>query len=397
VSPSSADAPGPAPTPRVAAVHRQTRRTLLLAAGFAIAAAVAAIAPHDTGSWLPLHLLLVGALLLAISGATRLFVVTWSAAEPHGDVIVAVQRWLLAAGAAGIAVSREADLPTWTIAAAGVSVGASLVVLGWLLVTEQRRARVARFAAATRFYLTAVGFGLVGTALGILTATGRATARDEHVIVNVLGLVGCVIAGTLPTFVATQARTKMSRRATSTRLHVVLGGLSAGVATAALGAAEALEVVVRVGLAVYVVSLLYLFTLLPAIGGKQLRWAGARLVQLAIGCGWWTVGVAVGVATGTLSHRAVVAVVIGGYAQILLGSLAYLVPVLRGGGHEHLSSGFRATRSWPSVVTLNVGAAALVAGWTTVAGITLTLTVLDALGRGLSLREVRSRGARTDS
>jgi hypothetical protein len=46
---------------------------------FAVSAGVATVVPHRTGAWLPLHLFLVGALLLAISGTTRLFAVTWSA------------------------------------------------------------------------------------------------------------------------------------------------------------------------------------------------------------------------------------------------------------------------------------------------------------------------------
>ena len=40
------------------------------------------------------------------------------------------------------------------------------------------------------------------------------------------------------------------------------------------------------------------------------------------------------------------ALVLGGYVQILVASLAYLAPVLRGGGHVRLSAGFATTRSW---------------------------------------------------
>ena len=52
---------------RVAVVQRQARPTLMLAAVFAVAAIVTAAVPHRTGQWLPLHLFLVGALLMAFN------------------------------------------------------------------------------------------------------------------------------------------------------------------------------------------------------------------------------------------------------------------------------------------------------------------------------------------
>ncbi|HET9611478.1 MAG TPA: hypothetical protein VFP06_17830, partial [Acidimicrobiales bacterium] len=56
------------------------------------AAAVAAVAPHDLGTWLPLHLFLAGGVTAAISGATVLFTVTWAAAPAPPGRLLAVQR-----------------------------------------------------------------------------------------------------------------------------------------------------------------------------------------------------------------------------------------------------------------------------------------------------------------
>jgi hypothetical protein len=53
------------------------------------------------------------------------------------------------------------------------------------------------------------------------------------------------------------------------------------------------------------------------------------------------------------------ALAVGGLAQILVASLAYLGPVLRGGGHERLTQGFALTRSWPGLALANVAAACL--------------------------------------
>ncbi|HRD99682.1 MAG TPA: hypothetical protein PLV68_00185, partial [Ilumatobacteraceae bacterium] len=56
------------------------------------------------------------------------------------------------------------------------------------------------------------------------------------------------------------------------------------------------------------------------------------------------------------------ALVIGGFAQILVASLAYLGPVLRGGGHRRLSAGFAITRSWTSLAAGNAAALAALTG-----------------------------------
>ena len=109
-------------TGRVAAVHREARQTLAIAVLFVIAAPVAAIAPHRTGAWLPLHLFLVGGLLSAISGVTLLLAVTWSAAPAPRPSHAAVQRWLLALGVVGLTVARELDAPTAVLAVCGALV-----------------------------------------------------------------------------------------------------------------------------------------------------------------------------------------------------------------------------------------------------------------------------------
>ena len=69
-----------------------------------------------------------------------------------------------------------------------------------------------------------------------------------------------------------------------------------------------------------------------------------------------TLSFAVSFASDGSDHAVLQALVIGGFAQILVASLAYLGPVLRGGGHGRLTAGFATTRSWLSVVAGNVAA-----------------------------------------
>ncbi|HSP30350.1 MAG TPA: hypothetical protein VLN74_17510, partial [Ilumatobacteraceae bacterium] len=83
---------------RVAQVHAQTRRGLVMTAAFVAAAVVAGVLSIGAGWWLPLHLFVVGALLTAISAVTQMLAVTWSAAPASRPAVAATQRWLLAAG-----------------------------------------------------------------------------------------------------------------------------------------------------------------------------------------------------------------------------------------------------------------------------------------------------------
>ncbi len=419
-SPDSPDSPGPAgaapgpedPRPtgeggrpgkgppkgaagRVAEIQRLTRPTLILAAAFTVAAPITAIAPHDTGAWLPLHLFLVGGLLLAISGATQFFAVTWATAPAPPAAWTAGQRWLLAAGAAGLAVARELDAGPAVVGIFGAAIMAALVILGVLLVAIGRGALAKRFDPSLHHYLAALVAGLAGCALGVMMASDDAGAdivrwRDAHMTLNLLGLVGLVIAGTLPFFVATEARMKMSPQATPTRIDLGLVPLAAGVAIAAAGFASRHPLVGGAGLALYAVGLVALSSILPVPGAKQWRWAGARLVHLAAGLFWWVVTVSVAARLAATGHEpftfeVVMALAVGGFAQILVGSLAYLGPVLRGGGHVRLTAGFRTTRSWAGLVAANAAAAAYLVGAPTAGAVLLGIWLADAAARAVVL------------
>jgi len=394
-APGSAAAP-PGPAGRVAVAQRQARVTLVLAGAFAVTAAVAAVVPHRTGAWLPLHLFLAGTVLLAISGAAPLFAVTWAAGPPPSGRVAAVQRGLLAAGVALLAASHEFAWPGVLAGLGGVGVIAALVVLAASLRRTMAAAVGRRFDPALHAYLAALTAGVAGSALGVVMATdsaGSALARvrTAHVTLNTLGLVGLVIVGTLPFFAATEARVKMSRRATAGAQTAVLGWLCLALAVTVAGFLGSWPAVAAGGLGAYAVGLgSVAVVLLPPVGTKQLAWAGPRLLQLGAGLVWWT-GATVVVAvqatrSDTVFTPAVVgALVIGGYAQILAAALAYLAPVLRGGGHERLTAGFRTTRSWVSLAAANAAAAALAFGSATIATVAITVWVLDTAVRAAVL------------
>lgn len=343
-------------------VHRQARRGLLIAAAFAVAAVLAVVVPHRTGAWLPLHLFLVGTVLSAISAVAPMLAVAWSAAPPPSDAAVRIQRVLLVLGTIGIAFGRELDRGVLVIASSGAAVACSLGLLAVVLARIRRGRLVDRFNPAMDAYLVAVGFGLVGVGLGVALGTGAGgeEIRAAHLTANLLGLVGLVIAATLPYMAATQVRAKMAPRATPVALRATTAAMASAVAVAVISLSLQHPLLGGIGYMLYAAGIIATVALCPIPRLHQLRWAGPRLVLLGMGVLWWLGGL-VALTANTVrgsgpSTRLVSALVIGAYAQILAGSLAYLAPVLRGGGHGRLSQGFRITRTPVAVLAANATA-----------------------------------------
>jgi nitrite reductase (NO-forming) len=201
--------------------------------------------------------------------------------------------------------------------------------------------------------------------------------RAAHVTVNLLGLVGLTIIGTLPFFAATVVRSRMAPRATPRRVVAVVGWQALATAVASVhGVAAA-------GLLAYACGIAGVLALVPTPTGRQLRWAGPRLVALWAGAAWWAVALVAAAGSGDgLAGRWLWVLVVAGYGQILWGSLAYLLPMLRGGGHERLGEGFATTRSWVGLAAANVAGLAFATTATPVAAAALAVWVLDALARG---------------
>ncbi len=312
-----------------------------------------------------------------------------------------MQRALIGVGAAGVAFGHELEAPDWVVATAGTLVSIGLVLLGVLLAQVRLRAVVPRFNAAIDGHLLAVVAGVTGTVLGAFIAGGDtgghlAEIRDAHITINLLGLVGLVIAATVPYFAATVARTKVSPRATPMAVRSLVGLLAASVAVAAGAEIAGSRWVAAVALWVYAAGVAVLLLLLPSLGLRQFKWAGARLFQLLAGIGWWSLAVALlgfeALDGKVVSTRLVTVLVVGGYAQIIVASLAYLGPVLLGGGHERLAAGFATTRSWPSLVLGNTAAVAALCQWQEALAVLVAVWGVDIAWRAATL--IAGRGAR---
>ncbi|GAB3274700.1 multicopper oxidase domain-containing protein [Sinomonas notoginsengisoli] len=342
---TSAGGPGRPGTGR-AAWHRWANApTLAWLAAIAVLAGIHRGIPAS--GWLLTHLALLGAATNAI------LVYSWHFAEallrlpvPSRKSLAARIVLLNAGAAAAMAGVVTAVWPAAVIGAAAVGVAA-----GWqgiALLLRLRRALPSRFASTLRYYLAACALLPFGAAAGALLALPGADDGGDlhprlllaHESINVLGWVGLSVLGTLVTLLPTMLRTRAHETAEPTARRA-LWILLAGVAAAAGGALAGNRLVVAAGALVYLGGVLVSAVPLalavrsrppvafaPLSAVASLLWLTGALVRLVWLCAtapdWEALHLALGDLTPTLAA--------GFAAQVLLGALSYLLPVVLGGG-----------------------------------------------------------------
>lgn len=346
---------------RVPLAQASARRSIGVGGLFVLAAAITALTGAGDGRWLPLHLFMAGALTAIIGGASTLFTVTWSAAPAPPATVMWVQRLLCAVGAVVVVSARVlewGDLAFWTGAIVFI---AGLVLLASVLLVTVRHGVKRRFDTAVAWYISALIAAVVAASVGGHLGTGGFTVglRNAHVTLNLLGFIGLITAGTLPSFIATVGRTKMSPRSSEPALRALLVAEVVGVSAAAIGFVTELRWAAVAGLGLYAAGLVFLGTRLPWPTRRSFGWAGPRLLALWFGLAWWTLAVAFAAVDTAqddlpLADNWTLVLVVAAYGQILWGALAYLLPVLQGPGHEALTRGFAAVRSWVGLIAVNV-------------------------------------------
>ncbi|MFS0699958.1 multicopper oxidase domain-containing protein [Cellulomonas sp. 179-A 4D5 NHS] len=317
-----------------------------LLAAATVAAAHRAV---PAAGWLMVHLLLLGAVSTAI--------LVWSAhfAEavrrtplPGGHRGQAVRLVLHTAGA--LAVLTGMLTAAWPVVVGGAVLVASAGL--WHAVTIVAQGRVAggalgvRLGSTTRYFVAsaaalAVGAGL-GAALARSDAAGSVAARlyVAHVTVMLLGWVGLTVVGTTVTLWPTMLRVRLAPDAEVASRHglVVLG---LGLLGVLAGAATGLRTVAGAGLVVYLLGLGR--TSWPLVREARQRTPdtfASRSVGLAwcwfvVPVGAWAVAVlgAGGWADAQVRTGAVLApLAVGFAAQVLVGALCHLGPMVLGGG-----------------------------------------------------------------
>ncbi|MFI8092768.1 multicopper oxidase domain-containing protein [Streptomyces sp. NPDC086080] len=332
---------------------------------FAVVGSAHHFLPH--AGWLLVHTLLLGAVTNAV--------VIWSGhfaasvlrlPEANRGAPAALRLLCLNAGAIGVISGMFFD--RWPVVLVGGSlVAAAVTAHAVWLVRLMRRALPGRFTMTVRYYTAAAALLPVGAALGVVMARGSlgGDLPDRlliaHELINLLGWVGLTVAGTLITLWPTMLRTRVAdgaERAGRTALPVLLAGLGAAVAAALLGPPP----LAAPGVAAYAAGLV--IAGIPwvrearakaprsfaawSVAAGSLWLAGSLLVLAGIllsTTSWITVAERTSLLTAPLAA--------GWIAQVLLGALSFLVPVVLGGGPTAVRAATAGLeRAWPARLTI---------------------------------------------
>lgn len=351
--------------------------------------------------WLLVHLLVLGAVSNAILiwswhfAAALLRLPTESLRRGQALRLV-----LFNAGALGVVGGTVTSARLPVVAGAAVVAG----VAGWHATALLRRARAAlpsRFGVTVRYYVAA-GLALpVGAVLGVLLGrpglsdAGHGRVVVAHEVVNLLGWVGLTVVGTLVTLWPTMLRTRVADGAESAArraLPVLVGGVAAAAAAALAGSlvlAAAGVLVVLAGVVTVAVphaeevrrkAPVELPTASVLAG---MLWLAGSLVALAVGLAtagdWATAGERAGALTAPL--------LAGFAAQVLIGALGYLVPVVLGGGPsvQRATSTLLGRAGWARLTAANAGLLLAVLPVPSLVRVVLSVVVLVAFGSALPL------------
>ena len=357
-----------------------------LLAAVVVAASQAYVSDAD---WLIVHLLALGAASNAI--------LVWSAhfTQTLLRLPASVGRRSLVVRIAVLNVGIVLVLLD-VILVGGILVGGVALWHVWALWRQMGMGLPARFRPMVRYYVAAACFLPVGAGLGVAMeqASDQATLAQlllAHMAANVLGWIGITVAGTLVTLWPTILRTQIAEgaeRAAGRALPVLIGAVAVTVA----GSVAGLRIVVVIGLAGYLAGWLVIawpharawrrrpphgfaaWSVLAAVA-----WLGIGLVR--------AVGIVMTSADWTVIAERLDALVVpfavGFAAQVLLGALTYLVPVVLAGGPEaaRRTIAVLETAALLRVVGANLGLLLLGVPWAEpvrIAGWLLTLVSMAA-------------------
>ncbi|MBX3090781.1 MAG: multicopper oxidase domain-containing protein [Cryobacterium sp.] len=300
------------------------------------------------GSWLMVHLLLLGAVSTAILIWSQHFADTLlRRPAPGGRAFHGVRLFGHTAGALTVVIGMI--LGFWPLVLAG-GIVIALVMIAHIavLIIQSRGSLPARFAPLVRYYIAAPIALAIGVGLGVYMSSAGITdaVHDRiypaHLAFNLLGWVGLTVVGTLVILWPTVLHARVSDKVDwigRTALWLCVAGL------AVIGAATLADFrpLFAIGILVYLIGAVLIAVDGAKVAGKSKQWnfASWSLIAAYFWFLFCTVafGIVVAVAPTWSAMDANLAQLIGPFAvgfaaQVLFGALGYLLPVVLGGGPE---------------------------------------------------------------
>ncbi|WP_105036565.1 multicopper oxidase domain-containing protein [Cryobacterium aureum] len=298
-----------------------------------------------SSGWLLVHLLLLGAVSTAILIWSQHFADTLLRHKALGDR--RSLSWRLSVHTVGAIAVMTGMVAEWypLVLVGGSLVGLNALVHAAVIVGQTRGAMPGRFAPLVRYYIVSAVMLSGGVILGIVMARldGGGETYERlfigHLGLNLLGWVGLAVIGTVALLWPTVLHTRVEGAtvAAGSTLPVLVGGLG----LLLIGCLADQRLLVALGVLIYLVALGRV--LWEGIGHLR-RAPAVTFAAWSLGAAqiWFALctagfGLLVALAPSWTAAAAGVETVvpyfaIGFAAQILLGALSYLVPVVLGGG-----------------------------------------------------------------
>lgn len=299
-----------------------------------------------TPRWLLFHLLLLGAVTHSILVWSQHFTDALLHSAPSGAAYRNRSVRLFLCNTGAVVVVSGVLAGHWRLAATGAS--AVALAVGWhavALFAQLRRALGSRFACTVRYYVASAALLPLGAFFGVLMVRGlpgdwHQRVLVAHVAVNVLGWMGITVLGTLVTLWPTMLRTRIAESAEQSArraLPLLLGGIVLVVSGCLVG----LRPLTGVGFLVYAGAMGLLARPFVRVARTKpplhfATWSVAAAVA-------WLAGLVTVLGVGTflaptwmdahmLAESVTPGLAVGFGAQVLLGALSYLVPVVAAAG-----------------------------------------------------------------
>ena len=296
--------------------------------------------------WLMVHLLLLGAVTNAI------FV--WS--SHFADALLrrratsGSRRWqvakLVTLNVGVLTVVAGMVSAVWILTLVGsVVVGGAAAAHGVTLALQARTALASRFGATVRYYIYA------SLTLPIGAGLGAELARDPvepwhgrlviaHITLNLLGWIGLTVMGTLVTLWPTMLRTRIAEGAERVARQA-LPVLVVSVVVTVTGALFGMQALAAIGVAGYLAGVLWAARPLAQVARSKAPSAYATWSVMAAVI--WLAGSLIGLVAVLLGSPTwqlvtdhlellITPLAAGFAAQVVLGAMSFLVPVVLGGG-----------------------------------------------------------------